>query len=77
MYEEMMINVKNHHTDPTIRPDMDLKMMKKLIRSMNFSLVHGLMDGVSKGLGGLVCYAIVIKMRPDIDLDSEKNIHIQ
>lgn len=24
VYEEMRINVKNHHTLPTIRPDMDL-----------------------------------------------------
>lgn len=25
VYEEMIINVKNHHTLPTIRPDIDLK----------------------------------------------------
>jgi hypothetical protein len=24
VYEEMRINVKNHHTLPTIRPDIDL-----------------------------------------------------
>lgn len=25
VYEEMMMSVKNHHTDPTILPDTDLR----------------------------------------------------
>jgi hypothetical protein len=28
VYEEMMIKVKNHHTDPTMRPETDLQSTK-------------------------------------------------